>query len=407
MADMTTRVKVTDPNDRIIQDPELESVRYLDTILTFAEADKLITGNANVRLPADNAPQIKKMMATVHDAPQLFHLRNRGIVYHCQDAKIKDGVLTIVTPDLGRKDKKKYGILDGGHTRKTIEIVMRDIEAWQAKSGWTMPRVRVRFYINVPTEALPSVAESLNTSRQVKDNSLANYRNEFDWYKRVLQESGWKLDTIAFMEGESRDWTILTINKRASLFVKDLLGTKSPLTVYKSAGRALQMYLNNKDEYKKLGPVLADVVALPEFIQSQFSDMDLFPVPERKRGRPTRTFWKNAPKGKSRANIPWVTKHVLDEGLLLPMAAAFREALVLNRNNEYRWSVKPEKLFAAVGPQLFEVMETFVAGSKGRIQAVASDPSYWSECQTLVSRALLKLRGKPLDELEDVEEAHA
>ncbi len=46
--------------------------------------------------------------------------------------------------------------------------------------------------------------------------------------------------------------------------------------MYKSKGKALDLYTNDtsREEFRKLYDVAADVVTLPEFIQSEFSKGD-------------------------------------------------------------------------------------------------------------------------------------
>lgn len=375
-----------------LTDPEHGDVKYFDVLVTFREAAKLVQGNANVRLPKKNARTIKAMLETVEKSPGQFHLRNRGITYHCLTAKIDENKkeLSVSVPtNATRKDNKKFGILDGGHTFATIQEVMERIEEFKGITNWAIPFVRIRFLVNIPEDVLPSVVEGLNTSVQVKETSLSEYRNEFEWYKKTLLNHGWKPDTVSYREGESREWSVAEVNQRASCFLKSVWLTTQPINMYKSIGRALRMYLREdmQDEYMKLEDVLTDVVTLPEFIQSRLSASGLLEgkVIERM------GFVKRLKKEETRVNTKYPSKVRLNDGILLPMSAAFRELLTI-RDGKYEWEVSFEDVYDLVQEELFNVMIKRLKQVNTKVSALASDQGYWYDCQAIVLRGKERIK---------------
>lgn len=369
---------------QLLNDPEHEEIKYFDVLLTFKEAAKLEPGNANVRLPKRNARTIKAMLNTVENAPQQFHLKNRGITYHCLNAELKNGELTISIPEReGANDPNKFGILDGGHTKNVIDQVVEHLEQYKNITGWAIPFVRVRFLVNIPENMLPAVVEGLNTSLQVKETSLSEYRNEFEWYKETLRKLGWKPDTTSYKEGVNKDWNITEINQRATLFLKSVWLQKQPIDVYKSSGRALRMFLRDsmKEEYEKLENVLIDAVTFPEFITSRLDQSGLLEgkVIERME------FVKRLKKPERRVNTDYPTRIRLNDGITLPMAAAFRELLHME-DGKYSWEVPYQEVFELVKEELVNVMVKRLKAVGLKISSLANDQGYWYDCQNIVLR---------------------
>lgn len=367
----------------IQEDPKLGGVKFIDLIIPFREAVKLEPGNSNVRLPSATAPTVKAMLKTATDAPKTFHLINRGLVYHCQNASTTKSTLTLSIPrHLSRKDCSKYGLLDGGHTLTAIKEVMADLDSYLGKSQWVEPDVRVRVYVNISDDLLPKVAAGLNTSRQVKEHSLADYRGEFGWYKEMLAKAGVPLDNVGFREGEKRPWQVLTVNKRAAVMLKERWKSKDPMQVYKSSKWSLTLFLDNKEEFRLLTPVFFDVVTLPNRIISYFSAQGFLVFPKKL------PWVKVFSKVQRIPNTDFETKQKVDEGLLLPVAAAFRDCLRLE-DGGYVWEVPVKEVLAIAGPALAEIMVSAMKRTKYRVQAVVSDPAYWAQLRSTVLQAKL------------------
>jgi hypothetical protein len=90
-------------------------------------------------------------------------------------------------------------------------------------------------------------------------------------------------------------------------------------------------------------------------------------------------------KAWQRPGMAYLTEHKLDMGALLPMAAAFRELLIL-KGDRYTWRVDPKKVFRQCADQLYTLLVSRIAKVRVTSQ-LASDMEYWSACVPIVMRA--------------------
>jgi hypothetical protein len=173
-------------------------------------------------------------------------------------------------------DARKVGIADGGRTFAVISNTMLRIDDLKKDENWTEPYVRGRFITTskaafvVPEE----MVEALNTSTQVKEHTIDEYRNEFQPLKDIFTKAGFNIVHIAFRENDTAQWDIRDILQRLGCFLKDKqsLGPQ----MYKSKQKALKLYIDSKtrDDFLSLSDVMLDVAFLPEYIESQFSNKE-------------------------------------------------------------------------------------------------------------------------------------
>src|SRR5438094_9566135 len=111
--------------------------------------------------------------------------------------------------------------------------------------------------------------------------------------------------------------------------------------MYKSKGEAWARVTRDSThkEFFKMYDVIKDIIILPEFIESRFSDglVDRRSLGKLRAVRPLK-------KPHTRPGTPYTTRHKIDMAALLPMAAAFKECLQL-KGDRYSWRVDPFKVF--------------------------------------------------------------
>jgi hypothetical protein len=113
------------------------------------------------------------------------------------------------------------------------------------------------------------VVEALNTSVQVKQFTLEEYRGKFDELKEALTASRFDISQVAFKENEDKQWHVTEVIQRLACFLKDRWKITPPSSIYRSKDKALQLFVNDdKDEFKKLYPIIKDVVTFPEFMRA-------------------------------------------------------------------------------------------------------------------------------------------
>jgi len=390
VVDLTTR---DSEHIKRLNDPAEAGLFHLETWLPFSEAAKLDHGNANVRPASERKKPFRDMVETVENTPSTFHLKNRGIIYRCDKFEYdnKTRMLRVTVPDIEPSEfadlengEPKFGIADGGHTFEVIRQTMARINELLEREGWTEPYVRVHFLAGQAFESgeLESLVEALNTSSQVQQFTIDEYQNKFEDLKEALQKGGFDTSLIAFRENEEKEWDVREIVQRLACFLKDRWKTTQPAPMYRSKGKALDLYTTDAshEEFRKLYDVAADVITLPEYVQSEFSKVA---GKGRKLGRLRAV--RTLKKPETPVGTHYITEHKMDLAASLPIAAAFRELLELN-GDRYFWKVDYKEVFRIAADELYKTLLNKVRTAKG-MTALGADTEYWTQCANIVLRA--------------------
>src|SRR5579875_754680 len=357
-----------------LKDPFGSGLFHLEAWLPFSEASKLDRGNANVRPPSERKKPFKDMMQTVETDPTSFHLKNRGIIYRCERFEFDNAkhVLRVTVPDIPEAQfdelengGPKFGIADGGHTFEVILQTIGRINELREREGWSEPFVRVHF--------------------------LAGDSKEIGELKEVLRKGGFDVSLVAFRENEEKEWDVREILQRMACFLKERWKSIQPTSMYKSKGKALDLYTNEstREEFRKLYSVIYDVVTLPEYIQSQFSVGDA--VKGRKFGKLRAV--KTLKKPWKRPGTEYETEHEMDLAVSLPIAAAFRELLEL-RAGKYYWKVDYKQVFQLAAEELYKTMLGKLQKAKA-VNSLGADNEYWMQASNIVLRAKDEVLSNP------------
>lgn len=372
-------------------DPRLKDVHWVEAVLPFAEASKLEKGNANIRPPAMKRP-FKAMEDTLQKHPEHFHVLNRGIFYVCGSAKY-DGKSTIkIEPKRGRGEP--WGIGDGGHTFDVVckWVGLEEQLAKDAASTRAEPFVRVTFASwEDPSLSVSTVVEARNTSLQVQSYSIEDYKGSFDPIKEALKAAKFDPGLVAYRENMAKPWHITEVIQRLACFLVEEWRTKHPTSMYTSKNRAVKLYLSGEKqaEFESLFPLIKDIITLPDRIASMISVGDLVNVRK----------LESIPKANSaiakrysresytRPGTNFQQKHKIDVAATLPMASAFRELLVKDKNGNYKWTVPLDKALKDCLPDMFDIL--LEQGKKAPVpSALGYDAAYWAGCQNVTVRYL-------------------
>lgn len=373
-----------------LKDPQNSSVFHFEAWLPFSEAVKLDRGNANVRPASERKKPFRDMMDTVESDPAKFHVKNRGIIYRCEKFEFDNSSRTlrvtnpVLDPDIDYQDDVKYGIADGGHTYEVITRTIKEADELSKKDGWTEPFVRVHFLAGdaLAMGEIEQVVEALNTSSQVQQFTIDEYRNKFDALKDALVTAGFDTNVIAFRENEEKEWEVREIIQRLACFLKDRWRTTQPTQMYRSKGTALELFTSDStsSEFEKLYDVIGDIVTLPEFVESEFSHAD---TKGRKFGALRAV--KKLKKPFTRPGTNYTTDHRMDLAASLPIAAAFRELLEL-RGDRYQWKVDYKLVFKAASDELYKALAQKSRTAKS-VNALGADTEFWTMAANIVLRA--------------------
>lgn len=375
-----------------LKDPIESHLFHLEAFLPFSEAVKLEPGNANVRPFSEHKKPFRDMIHTVENDPGSFHLKNRGITYLCEKFEYDNAkrILRLTIPQIPVKhsqdlenDEPKFGIADGGHTFEVIRQTVTRANELMEQEGWKEPSVRVHFLAGDAIELeLEQVVEALNTSSQVQQYTLDEYQNKFDELKDALQKGGFDTSLVAFRENEEREWDIREVVQRMACFLKDRWKNTQPASMYRSKGKALDLYTNDstRNEFKKLFDVARDVITFPEFIQSEFSQGASV---KGKRFGGLRAV-KTLKKPYTRPGTDYPTNHEMDLAASLPLAAAFRELLDL-KGDRYCWRIEPKEVFKRCAEDLYKALASKSRTAKS-VNSLGSDTEYWTQASNIVLR---------------------
>lgn len=394
-----------------IKDPFDPNLHHLETLLPFSEVNKLVAGNANVRRPKESSRPYREMIKTVEQNPRAFHVKNRGITFICASFEVtqpnssgtrhlnihleKDDDVDLLDDEA--TDARKVGIGDGGHTFAVISGTMDRIDTLRGLDGWAEPYVRVRFMTSKAAYVTPEeMVEALNTSTQVKEHTMDEYRNEFQSLKDILSGAGFDINNISFRENDAGTWDVRDIIQRLGCFLKDkpALGPQ----LYKSKGKALKMYIDSKTrpEFLALADVMRDVVFLPEYIESQFSSKEHMKTRNRfgGLGGQSKPIVDQLKDEFVYPSLGYRTHHRLDLAASLPLAGAFRELLQADpKTGKLAWIVDWQEAFKRTADDLYKALVSNLGAAKS-VSSLGSDPNYW----TTAANVILRVKSEMLQE---------
>ncbi len=378
-----------------LADPHNAATYHMEALLPFREIAKLDRGNANVRPPSEGKKPFKDMLETVESSPEAFHLKNRGIIYLCERFEFDNGAkrLAVTIPDLPAERYQedgvaKFGIADGGHTFKVVEKVVGNWVEYSESEDWVEPFARVHLMSGESSQeaTIEGMVEALNTSSQVQQYTIDEYQKVFEDLKAALNRGGFDTNLVSFRENEDKPWHVMEIIQRMACFLRDRWMETPPASMYKSKGKALELYTNEstRPEFFRLFDVICDIITMPEYIQSELGRglVDRRSLGKLRSVRPMK-------KPEQRPGTNYWSKYRIDLAALLPMASAFRELLQL-KGDRYVWRVPPKEVFARCAESLYKALVNKSRQTRTTSQ-LGSDVEYWGVCAQIVMRTQIAM----------------
>lgn len=322
------------------------------------------------------------------DKANEFLFMNRGLVIAAERVDFKEGSHE-KRVDLVLRDPEIHGLLDGGHTYKIVT------ESAKALPPHEAPRyVRVEFITGFDRETISDVVEARNTSNQVRDESLANLRQEFEPLKEVLGDEPY-FEQIAWSEYEE-----LESGRAKPIDVRDIISylitfdtsaynnsTTQPLIAYKDKRACLKHFQQNHAKLQKYYAMMPSILRLWDEIHASWAEWYSEGREEEAgiRGRfgkltailqaPETLYFKGG-----------TAKYRMPEAYKYPILSALRAAVKVQGRGA-RWATDPFGLLAATGPQLTNVVGNTVRATQNP-NKVGKDVGTWSSCYLVVESAL-------------------
>jgi hypothetical protein len=311
---------------------------------------------------------------------------NKGITM-IADSVRKKGEYYEVTFDSGQ------GIVDGGHTYELLVNSKEDISI--DKKNLPRQFVKIEIITGLRKSLYSYVTQGLNTAIQVKEYSLANLRQAFEWIKEKLADKPYK-DCVAFRENDPapmdvRDILVLLDCFNVTEFPND--SADQPYRAYASKNRVLENYLSKPESYEKLSDVFDDILTLYDTIS--YEAKDLYNKAGGRAGK--LAFIDIGLRGTFRFHfIQKEGTHRVNRGALLPLLAAFRSCLELKRGKAY-WLYGFDFVLELWRHACYDLLRATKVTSdqvEHRVSAIGRNPMHWANLHSLVTKKMMQLRKK-------------
>jgi len=322
----------------------------------------------------------------LNDDELTFHLKNKGITIIADSVEFS-------------RDKKKIeivfntgdGIVDGAHTYKIIQDNKVDCPDNQY--------VKLEILTGINKDMIESIAKGLNTAIQVQEMSLANLGHKFDWIKGILKGESYE-ESIAYKENKDGDYDARDIVAFMTLFnigidefkEKTLGGTRHPKEAYTSKMACLKLYLKHFDSYKKLKPILKDILYLRDIID--YEGRDLYNDKYQGRGGAL-AFYKSRKRGKYKLTFSnKESKYQMHDGAVMPILGAFRFLVTTGANGDFNWKTGSFNgvldIWKKVGADLVYSTKTTSDSRARNPNAIGKDEGHWDNLYKTVALEYLQ-----------------
>ena len=368
---------------RRIPDPVFADSPKIERHIYFVRVGDVPAGlplDPNARVPKIRRRvyrEIEKSLLDQETTPGTFHLKHKGITVIASAVEKRDDETYLVT--LG--DGENHGIVDGGHT---YELIMKN-------QGDELPEnqfVKFEILTGVPQAWIVDVAGGLNTSVQVQQFALDDLAKLFDWIKDELRDAPY-FEKIAWRENEGGDFDARDIVSLLTLFNTDLFPNSTdvqPIVAYERKSKALESFEQNPDSYKRLRPILKNILELHDTIRLES---------QRHWNETGGKFGKLAfveSKRRGEFEFPFTGeagKYRLMNGALYPMLGAFRWMVEDDpRSKNVRWRGGFRKVVGRWETSAAELMRATAQASTelGRNpNAIGKSRNHWSNLHARVA----------------------
>lgn len=346
----------------------------------------------NIRHANLNSGVAKKIEKTLKDCPNSFFFRNRGITIISEKASF-DNKNNIV--EIEMVDRQKNGLLDGGHTFKTI---MKFIDGLSEEK-----KSDINAYVKIEilegfeeNDDIVGIVDARNTSTPVKDQSLQELRKQFEEIKKVLNGKDYA-EQIAYKEYE-----LLEDGSRKILDIKDILSylicfdsekfnkEQHPTKAYSTKAEVVKHCTGeNHERILKYIPLLPKILELRDVIYLGLPDA--YNSTGGKFGALTGVTEIGSKKRMKPILMPFTEKrstYRIPSGFIYPILAAFRNLVEIN-NGKCTWKSDPIKLFEDLKIDLAKRIVGAAKDAKNP-NMLGKNPASWQSCYDLVRMEVLE-----------------
>jgi len=254
------------PYARRMPDPVFRQPHGIERHILFVPVRSVPKGlslDPNARIPNLHRriyQDIERSLLDQDTTPGTFHLKHKGITLVADSVvRASEGVYTVTFA-------KNHGIVDGGHT---YGLIVKNLENEQLPD---QQFVKFEILTGIPNELIVEIAGGLNTSVQVQPFALDNLAGKFRWIQDALRKQPY-YKAIAWKENELGDFDARDIISLLTCFNVDIFpntsnnGDSNPVVAYEKKSKALELFEENLESYRRLRPILRDILVLHDTIR--------------------------------------------------------------------------------------------------------------------------------------------
>lgn len=318
------------------------------------EIDKIL--DINPRTQKQSSVPSRAMQDTLQDHQEAFVFRNRGLTIIAVDVnwdnKSENLEMTFEIDEHG--DAPTSGLADGGHTYDVIKSFIDETDESERKEITAEVKLDIITGFNGKLDEISAIVESRNTSTQVRDETILNYRGIFRPIEQALATQKYA-DKVAYYENQLvddknpessyRPINISTVLSYLMCFDTQVFNeNEHPTGAYSSKKRVLAWYekrfRENPKDMEELARLVPEILALRDYIE--------FKIPE---------VWNKVSarfgdqkgvkklKGVRQLDFSdYQTGYTIPGGFVYPLLSAFR-AILTKDASEYKFKIAPKELF--------------------------------------------------------------
>lgn len=318
----------------------------------------------NPRLQNMNSNVAKEINNSLLEEVGLFHIFNRGITITAESLEVKGNTATIVI-----NDTKTQGCIDGGHTYKAV-ISCKNVIAPNTQQVTIEVLSGAKVFDN-----FVKLAKARNRSQQVKDFSLVELENNFDWIKDIIKDEPFKVYYKENVKSKDIDidvnhiiWMMAVVNPRFSDFVGKMR-TTAALDNYIEYTKQFGMDMK-QNPYYACKNILLDLIKMYDFIETHFGDGASKRLTRIKRsvksGKYKTMFYKNT------------IGYKYPNQFIFPIFSSLRKMLIVDEETgEIKWRVeKPFELIKNILPDLAKNQLDYFFNNSQMLEACRFAESY-------------------------------
>lgn len=409
---MEFRIPVSPDLIRTIKDPTIEHSRIIHLYPKVVDLVGDIPLTPDPRKPKEKSPIVTRIARSLGSNDGRFHLLNRGITMSVSEATYdnRSGILTLDLPE--GDDFDSFGVIDGGHTYRTVTTRVEDMLKQVADSlDGDLPLDNQYIHLEVLVKVqnhLADIAEARNYSVSLKPWTLAGYRDRFDWFLDAIGED--YRQHVKISENDEEPVGILDLIQVMCAINPLLFPNGEPATeAYKNAGKCLDYFTEPADKYgfRRLSPVCRDIIRLYDYVRYQWKDAynakdetgnhgrlgARREMHIRKRNRTAMaTYYFLDPQ-----NGPVVGKNdqgnedfPVEKGFAIPAISCMRPLLTLGDDGAFKWYTNPFEFWDANGAKLVRMIMNASEAAGFNAQVVGRDSQVYSALFTQVRTILLE-----------------